>query len=59
LYVTFVLVCTAPSTVLFALKIPWDLLRIVIALAAFIALFLQVEIYRVVIAGIIVSIILL
>jgi len=46
-------------TVLFALKIPWDLLRIVIAMAAFIALFLRVEIYWVVIAGIIVSIILL
>ncbi len=46
-------------TLLFALKIPWDLLRIVISLAAFVALFLKVEIYWVVIVGIIVSIILL
>ena len=46
-------------TILFALKIPWDLFRIVIALSALVALFLKVEIYWVVIAGIIVSIILL
>ncbi len=46
-------------TVLFGLQIPWDLLRIAIALAAFTALYLQVEIYWVVIAGIIVSIIFL
>ena len=46
-------------TILFALKIPWDLFRIVIALSAFVALFLKVEIYWVVLAGIIVSIVLL
>ncbi len=45
-------------TVLFALKIPWELFRILIAVAAFIALFLRVEIYWVVIAGVIVSILL-
>jgi chromate transporter len=46
-------------TVLFALQIHWDLLRVAIAVAAFTALYLQVEIYWVVIAGIIVSVILL
>lgn len=46
-------------TLLFALKIPWDLFRIAIALSAFVALFLKVEIYWVVIAGIIVSIVFL
>ena len=46
-------------TLLFALTIPWDLFRIVIALSAFVALFLKVEIYWVVIAGIIVSIVFL
>ena len=45
-------------TVLFALKIPWELFRILIAVAAFIALFLGVEIYWVVIAGVVVSILL-
>jgi len=46
-------------TLLFALTIPWDLFRTVIALSAFVALFLKVEIYWVVIAGIIVSIVFL
>jgi len=46
-------------TVLFALKIPWDFFRILLAAAAFIALVLKVEIYWVVIAGVIVSIVLL
>ena len=46
-------------TVLFALKIPWDLLRALIAVAAFAALLLKVEIYWVVIVGIVISIILL
>jgi chromate transporter len=46
-------------TVLFALKIPWDLWRTSLAVAAFVALLLKVEIYWVVVAGIIVSIILL
>jgi chromate transporter len=46
-------------TVLFALKIPWDLWRTVIAAAAFVALLLKVDIYWVVLAGVIISIILL
>ena len=46
-------------TVLFALKIPWDLWRTLLAVAAFGALLLKVEIYWVVIAGVIISIILL
>ena len=46
-------------TVLFALKIPWDFFHILLAVAAFAALSLKVEIYLVVIAGIIISIILL
>lgn len=45
--------------VLFALKIPWDIWRTLLAIAAFIALLLQVEIYWVVIAGIMISIVLL
>ncbi|MHB8086071.1 MAG: chromate efflux transporter [Dehalococcoidia bacterium] len=45
-------------TVLFALNIPWELFRVLIAVAAFVALFLKVEIYWVVIAGVIVSILL-
>ena len=45
--------------ILFAFKIPWDLFRTVIALSALVALFLKVEIYWVILAGIIVSIILL
>jgi len=45
--------------VLFALKIPWDLWRTLLAVAAFGALLLKVEIYWVVIAGVIISIILL
>ena len=46
-------------TVLFALKIPWDFFRVLLAIAAFVALLLKVEIYWVVIAGIIISIVLL
>ena len=46
-------------TVLFALKIPWDLWRILLASSAFVALLLKVEIYWVVLAGVIISIILL
>ncbi len=46
-------------TVLFALKIPWDLWRTLLAVAAFVALLLRVEIYWVVIAGVIISIFLL
>jgi chromate transporter len=46
-------------TVLFALKIPWDLIRVLISIAAFIALLFKVEIYWVVIAGVVISIILL
>jgi chromate transporter len=46
-------------TVLFALKIPWDFFRILLAVAAFVALVLKVEIYWVVIAGVVVSIALL
>ena len=46
-------------TVLFALKIPWDFFRILLAVAAFVALLLKVEIYWVVIAGIIISVIFL
>ena len=46
-------------TVLFALKIPWDLWRTLLAVAAFVALLLKVEIYWVVIAGVIISIFLL
>ena len=43
-------------TVLFALKVPWDFLRALIAVAAFVALLLKVEVYWVVIAGIAISI---
>ena len=46
-------------TVLFALKIPWDLWRTLLAVAAFVALLLKVEIYWVVLAGVIISIFLL
>lgn len=46
-------------TVLFALQIPWDFIRVSLAIAAFTALVLKVAIYWVVIAGIIISIILL
>ena len=46
-------------TVLFALKIPWDLWRTLLAVAAFVALLLKVEIYWVVLAGVVISIILL
>jgi chromate transporter len=46
-------------TVLFALNIPWDLWRTLLAAAAFAALLLKVEIYWVVLAGVIISIILL
>jgi len=46
-------------TVLFALKIPWDLWRTLLAIAAFVVLLLKVEIYWVVLAGVILSIILL
>jgi chromate transporter len=46
-------------TVLFALKIPWDLWRTMLAAAAFVALLFKVEIYWVVLAGVIVSIVLL
>jgi chromate transporter len=43
-------------TVLFALKVPWDLFRALIAVAAFIALLLKVEVYWVIIIGIVISI---
>jgi len=43
-------------TILFALKVPWDLFRALIAVAAFIALLLKVEVYWVVLAGIVISI---
>ena len=46
-------------TVLFALKIPWDLWRTALSVAAFVALLLKVEIYWVVLAGVIISIVLL
>jgi chromate transporter len=46
-------------TVLFALKIPWDLWRTLLAVSALVALLLKVEIYWVVLAGVIISIILL
>jgi chromate transporter len=46
-------------TVLFALKIPWELIRILIAVAAFVALLFKVEIYWVVIAGVVIAIIFL
>jgi len=45
--------------VLFALKIPWDPWRIAIAGVAFVALFLKVEIYWVVLARIVASVFLL
>jgi chromate transporter len=43
-------------TILFALKVPWDFFRALIAVAAFIALLLKVEVYWVVLAGIVISI---
>jgi chromate transporter len=43
-------------TVLFALKVPWDFFRALIAVAAFIALLLKVEVYWVIIIGIVISI---
>lgn len=43
-------------TILFALKVPWDYLRALIAVAAFVALLLKVEVYWVVLAGIVISI---
>ena len=43
-------------TVLFALKVPWDFFRASIAVAAFVALLLKVEVYWVVIAGIALSV---
>ena len=46
-------------TVLFALKIPWDFIRVLLAIAAFVALVLKVEIYWVVLVGVIISIVLL
>jgi len=46
-------------TVLFALKIPWDLWRTLLAVAAFVALLFKVEIYWVVLVGVIISILLL
>jgi len=46
-------------TVLFALKIPWDLWRTLLSVAAFVALLLKAEIYWVVLAGVIISIFLL
>jgi chromate transporter len=46
-------------TVLLALKMPWDLWRTLLAVAAFVALLLKMEIYWVVLAGVIISIFLL
>lgn len=46
-------------TILFALKIPWDIPRILLASAAFVALLFKVEIYWVIIIGIVISIIFL
>jgi len=46
-------------TILFALKVPWDFFRTLIAVAAFVALLLKVEVYWVVLAGIVISIFLL
>ena len=46
-------------TVLFALKVPWSLFHILIAVAAFIALWLKVEVYWVVTAGVALSILFL
>jgi len=43
-------------TVLFAFNIPWDIWRVLLAIAAFVALFFKVEIYWVVIAGMLISI---
>jgi chromate transporter len=39
------------TTVIFALQVPWDLVRIPIAIAAFTALLFKVEIYWIVLAG--------
>jgi chromate transporter len=46
-------------TILFALKIPWDVFRILLVSAAFISLLFKVEIYWVVIIGVVISIIFL
>jgi len=46
-------------TVLFALKVPWDFSRALIAVAAFIVLLLKVEVYWVIIIGIAISILFL
>ena len=43
-------------TVLLALQMPWDLWRTLLAVAAFVALLLKVEIYWVVLAGVIITI---
>lgn len=44
-------------TIRFALNVPWDLPRVVVAVAAFVALYLKVEILWVVLGGVILSII--
>jgi chromate transporter len=46
-------------TVLFALKIPWDVFRVLLVSAAFVSLLFKVEIYWVVIIGVVISIIFL
>ncbi len=43
-------------TILFALNVPWDIWRVLLATAAFVALFLKVELYWVVLAGMLISI---
>lgn len=45
--------------ILFALKIHWDIILILVAIASFVALLFKVEIYWVILAGIIISIFLL
>jgi len=43
-------------TILFAINIPWDIWHVLLAIAAFVALFFKVEIYWVVMAGMLISI---
>jgi len=43
-------------TILFAINIPWDIWHVLLAIAAFVALFFKVEIYWVVMAGVLISI---
>jgi chromate transporter len=47
------------TTILFAIKVHWDILHIIIAAASFTALWFKIEIYWIVLAGILISIFLL